>query len=166
MLKSTQRRMLRWMLGSFWKRPEQESDSDSDSSIAEPPEEEVIDADTDKQEEETWVDWIKRCTHTAEAHLRRASLEDWVVGQRRRKWRLAGHTARRDDHRWSETLLEWEPPYSNRQRGHPCKRWSTDLDAFFCHVEGVPQGVWKDMAQNRERWQKLEDRFISKSWYK
>ncbi len=41
-------------------------------------------------EQESWIDWIKRCTHLAETHLHKAALDDWVGAQRRRKWRLAG----------------------------------------------------------------------------
>ena len=165
LLRSTQRRMLRWMLGSFWRRPaEQDTASDSSSEYAEPADEPTD--GTEKMEEESWVEWIKRCMHAAELHLRRASIDDWVAAQRRRKWRLAGHTARRDDDRWSEALLGWEPPCSNWGRGHPCKRWTNDLDSFFYSRDGTPRWVWKIVAQDREKWQSLEDVFIAKAWYK
>jgi hypothetical protein len=137
LLRTTQRRMLRWMLGSFWKPPDEEGsqveeECDSDSEFPEPAEEDATDdCEEAKLEQETWVQWIQRCTRIAEDQLEKASIDDWVVTQRRRKWRLAGHTARRDDNRWSETLLGWEPPCSNRGRGHPCKRWTSDLDAYF-----------------------------------
>ena len=177
-LRSTQRRMLRWMLGSFWKRPadegsqvEQASDSSdsscSSSEFPEPAEEDPSeDREEEKLEQETWVEWIRRCTRVVEEQLGRASIDDWVVTQRRRKWRLAGHTARRDDNRWSETLLGWQPPYSNRGCGHPCKRWTSDLDAYFYHIDGAPRWVWKAVALNRERWQALEERFVSQAWYR
>ena len=167
-LRTTQRRMLRWMLGSFWKRPDkeesQEEAGDSDSDCPEPVEEDA--SENCEDEQETWVQWIRRCTRIAEDQLGRASIDDWVVAQRRRKWRLAGHTARRDDNRWSETLLGWQPPYSNRGRGHPCKRWTTDLDAYLYHVDGVPRWVWKAVALDRGRWQALEEGFISQAWYR
>ena len=163
--------MLRWMLGSFWKRPteedSQEEASDSDSEFTEPAEDDAYDdGEQAKMEHETWVEWIRRCTRIAENQLGKASIDDWVVAQRRRKWRLAGHTARRDDNRWSKTLLGWEPPYSNRGRGHPCKRWTSDLDAYFYYLDGTPRWVWKAVALNRERWQALEERFVSQAWYR
>ena len=158
--------------GSFWKRPEEEGSqaeetSDRGSEAPEPDEDEPSDDHEEaKLEQETWVQWIRRCTRIAEDQLGRASIDDWVVAQRRRKWRLGGHTARRDDNRWSETLLGWEPPYSNRGRGHPCKRWTSDLDAYFYHVDGTPRWVLKAEAQNRERWEKLEDGFVAQAWYR
>ena len=141
--------------------------SSSDSSQAAEPDEEENDQEaTRKLEEETWVEWVKRTTHIAETHLQRASIDDWVVAQRRKKWRLAGHTARRTDHRWSRTLLEWTPPNSNRGRGHPPKKWSTDLDAYFYNLDGIPRGLWISVAQDRNRWHSLEESFVQKSWFK
>ena len=171
LLRTTQRRMLRWMLGSVWRRPATEQEgggdgSESSSSCAEPPEDPELNSEEDKVEEETWVQWIQRCTHIVEMHWDRAAIDDWVVGQRRRKWRLAGHTARREDKRWSETLMCWEPLWSNRMRGHPPKRWTTDLDAFFHSLNGTPRCVWKWEAQDRNRWQHLEDSFVAKAWYR
>lgn len=100
-------------------------------------------------------------------HWARTALDDWGVAQGRRKWRLAGHTARREDNRWSETLLGWEPPVSvsNRERGHPPKRWTNDLDAFFYHLDGTPHLAWKLVARDRAKWQSLEDDFVSRAWY-
>ena len=160
------------MLGSFWKKsPAQtqiaeEDSSDGSSEQLKPSVEEQEEEENEKLEMETWVEWIKRCTHNVEGHLRKASIDDWVVAQRRRKWRLAGHTARREDHRWSETMLEWEPAKSNKRRGHPRKRWTNDMDAFFFHKEGAPRWIWKFKARNREGWQTLEDEFVEKAWYK
>ena len=122
--------------------------------------------ETDKLEEESWVEWVKRCTHTVLRHLENATIDDWVVAQRRRKWRLAGHTARRTDNRWSEAVLGWEPPCSNRARGHPCKRWASDLDAFFFHREGPPRWVRQGIATNREWWHELESEFVARAWYR
>ena len=173
LLGSTQRRMLRWMLGSFWRRPAEDRQAETDSSSnsnstsgSDFPEPEGVEDENDENtsEEETWVDWIKRTTHIAEAHLRRTSVDDWVEAQRRRQWRLAGHTARRTDSRWSVTVLGWQPPYSNRGRGHPVKRWTTELDAYFFHLEGVPSGIWIAIALDRDRWHLLEDGFVRKAW--
>ena len=101
-----------------------------------------------------------------EHHLAGAGVDDWVTAQRRRKWRLAGHTARRQDGRWSEKFLDWEPFCGHRPRGHPPKRWTNDLDAFSFHLDGAPRWIWKAAAQNRDKWQELEDRFVERRWYK
>ena len=59
---------------------------------------------------EPWVDWIRRATGLAELHLHKAGAEDWIGGHTRRKWRWAGHLARKDDDRWSKKSLDWTPP--------------------------------------------------------
>ena len=61
------------------------------------------------EKEETWVEWIHRATNIAEDSLRKAGLDDWVVGQRRKYFRWAGHVTRRVDRRWSTRLLDWRP---------------------------------------------------------
>ena len=118
----------------------------------------------EKTETETWVEWIRRCTHIVEHHLKQASIDDWVVAQRRRKWRFAGHTARRDDNRFSEAVLGWEPPFSHRGRGHPSRRWTDDLDAFFYHLLGTPRWIWKAAALDREEWHRHEEEFVASRW--
>ena len=172
LLRTTQRRMLRWMLGAIWKRPLEEElqeeswESSSGSNSSHLESETEPNDETEKLQEESWIEWIQRCTHTVVRHLENATMDDWVVAQRRRKWRLAGHTARRTDHRWSETVLGWEPPYSHRPRGHPCKRWESDLDAFFFEREGAPRWVWQTAAKDREKWQELEKEFVARAWYR
>ena len=59
--------------------------------------------------EETWVQWVTRATKIVEKEANMANITNWVEGQKRRKWGLAGHTVRRDDGRWSPTGLDWEP---------------------------------------------------------
>jgi len=141
-------------------------ESSSSGSCSEPDEEAEPNHEVEKMDEETWVQWIQRCTRTVEGHWARTALDDWIVAQRRRKWRFAGHTARREDNRWSETLLGWEPPVSNRERGHPPKRWTNDLDAFFYRLDGTPQLGWKLVARDRAKWQSLEDEFVEHAWYR
>jgi len=122
----------------------------------------------ENREEETsegWIDWLRRTTHLAEEQLRRVSLDGWVQAQRRRKWRFAGHVARRDDERWSTTVAGWVPKQGYRARGHPKKRWTTDIDAYLNHALGVPSGFWLVVAGDREKWQRLENGFVNSSWY-
>ena len=160
------------MLGAIWKRPLEEElqeeswESSSGSNSSHLESETEPNDETEKLQEESWIEWIQRCTHTVVRHLENATIDDWVVAQRRRKWRLAGHTARRTDHRWSETVLGWEPPYSHRPRGHPCKRWESDLDAFFFEREGAPRWVWQTAAKDKEKFQELEKEFVARAWYR
>eukprot|EP00973_Karenia_brevis_P075989 10556031-Karenia_brevis.AAC.1 len=104
----------------------------------------------EEDEEEDWVTWIKRTTGIAEDQLRKMKLDDWVCAQRRLKWRFAGHVARRSDERWATTLTRWTPQIGYRNRGHPNKRWRTDLDAFFKHKYGAQSGFWQAAACDRQ----------------
>ena len=78
---------------------------------------------------------------------------------------MAGHTVRRDDGRWSERMLGWQPERSFDARGHPCKRWTDDLDAFFYRRDGLPTWIWKAIAQDRQEWQILESEFVAQTWH-
>ena len=58
---------------------------------------------------ETWVEWVKRVTRAAQKELLKARIGDWIEQQRLRKWRWAGHVARRSDNRWSTISVSWQP---------------------------------------------------------
>ena len=150
-LRVTQRRMLRWMIGSKW-YPQPEAESASEASEEEP---EPEHGDDVKQITESWVDWIRRQTAFAETQLDNANLEDWIEGQRRRKWRWAGHVARRGDSRWSTSIIGWIPHQGCRRVGRPSKRWRDDLDAYFGSY-----GKWVNVAQKQDEWKTFEDSFV------
>ena len=118
------------------------------------------DEDSKEQELEEWSEWLKRTAHKAEDECRKLGLDDWVTLQRKRKWRLAGHTARREDERWSTAMLNWHPA-GKRFQGHPNKRWADDLNKFFKMEFEGPVGFWRIIAQNRDEWQSLENDFIN-----
>ena len=52
--------------------------------------------------DEAWVEWIKRATARALVVAADAKVRDWVAAHYERKWRWAGHVARRPD-----TALVW-----------------------------------------------------------
>ena len=97
--------------------------------------------------EETWVQWIARATKTVEKEARKANITNWIEGQKRRKWGLAGHTVRRDDGRWSTTALDWVPA-GKRKVGHPVTRWCDTLMSFATEEDFD----WKAQALKREDW--------------
>ncbi|CAH2258541.1 jg12373 [Pararge aegeria aegeria] len=68
------------------------------------------------------------------------------------KWKWAGHVARLTDHRWTKTVTTWRGPPGKRYRGRPCTRWDDDIKKI-----AGPQ--WIQIAQDRERWQVLEEAF-------
>jgi hypothetical protein len=97
--------------------------------------------------QDTWVEWIRRATGIAEKEAKRNKGTDWVEGQRRRKWGLAGHTMRRDDGRWSRLIFDSEPD-GKRRVGHPVTRWTDALDKFSAQKHFI----WTSKAAQRKAW--------------
>ena len=123
------------------------------------------DSDTEAEEEEEedeglepWETWMKRATRTAEEEMRKAGIDDWVVQQRKRKWRLAGHLARRTDGRWSTRFLAWTPEGGSRERRRPTTRWADAVDKFMKNFD-VSKGDWQLYAQQRKDWEDHAEAF-------
>eukprot|EP00973_Karenia_brevis_P054620 7591737-Karenia_brevis.AAC.1 len=104
---------------------------------------------------------MSRITQLVETQWENVIPDDWVRAQRRRKWRLAGHVARRDDHRWSTLVAQWTPEEGYRDQGHPRMRWADALDSFFRRKYGTSKGFWFCVAQDREKWRALENEFVA-----
>ena len=110
---------------------------------------------------ETWAEWIQRVTHQVEAACRTLGVKDWVEEQRRRKWKWAGHVARRSDGRWTKEVLNWSPE-GWRKRGRPVIRWSDFLDDFVSSQMGLSEkGMWEVLAQDREGWRLWTEDFAT-----
>ena len=70
-----------------------------------------------------------------------------------RKWRWAGHIARKDDGRWSKKLLMWTSPDVRRGRGRPRARWSDGLQK---EVEKAGHDwPWWLVAPDRAEWRHI-----------
>ena len=134
--------MLRLMLGAKRRIRPTEVAYDSASDVSETSE----NTDVEDDLQESWVDFVKRSTHTALEAAEMADVKDWVILQRERKWRWAGHVARRSDGRWSTALLSWILQGGRRSRGHPAKRWGDEINTFFNKKDGSPKGFWKYVA--------------------
>ena len=145
--------MLRAILQTPRKTVEDTASSSTDSAEEEDEEEEVP---------ESWVEWVPRATRIAELAAAKYKVPDWAAVHLIRKWRLAGHTARRSDDRWSTLVLDFVPLSGLRRVGHPQKRWSEDIVKFFEQMHG-PGTDWKEIAQFRSVWQELEQEFVT--WY-
>ena len=137
-LATTQRKMLRWMVGSGRRTVEGPAPMDSSSGEASEDSDEPqggIDGDEEGQEQgsvlEDWVTWIVRTTAMAEKELQHVGAEDWVQQQKRQYWRWAGHVTRMTDARWTVKVLNWIPDGGSRRPGHPKKRWNDDLAEFI-----------------------------------
>ncbi len=132
--------------------------SDSECSFdAEVSEEELL---------EPWEVWIQRSTAIAESLAEGHGVSDWVAEQRRRQWRLAGHTARRTDGRWSTKLLQDCTMWGQRRQGRPLKRWGDEINEFHQRAFGGGRGVcdWRVTAQDRQTWVLLEEDFANRSY--
>ena len=84
----------------------------------------------------------------------KAGLKSWVEEQRLKKWRWAGHAARREDGRWGTRLIEWVPSGKRPKKGRPKARWEDELDDFLCQARGASKGDWRLLAGCREEWEK------------
>ena len=113
-----------------------------------------------EEEAESWQEWIRRTTNLASEAAKKAGVVDWVEEQRRRKWRWAGHVARRDDGRWSHRLLSWEPALGRRSWGRPVLRWEDPLSRF-ARTKGES---WQKAARDRNKWSAWEDEFAAQRW--
>jgi len=110
---------------------------------------------------EEWVPWMRRATRQAEIVRDAFAMPDWVDEVARRRFRWAGHVARRCAGRWNKVVLEWSLN-GIRAQGRPLTRWSDQLNKFFTGLENVPVGsaTWMSKAQDREQWKSLEDVFV------
>ena len=127
------------------------NDSDNDSNASDvnsetPPLDIPIDNNNDDHNMEPWQDFIRRCTHEAEALITSMGIEDWITQQRRMKWRWAQKLATVDTHKWSYYAITWEPalcPQHNAQRcqARPKKRWIDDITHFLSTINNTTHNI-------------------------
>ena len=107
-IRRTQRKMLRMMLRSRRR---------------------VTERNEDGVTVESWVDWIKRATHSAEEHMNNFGVRDWVATQReaKRKWHSEltanGNSTASG---WAYWAFHWQPE-GRRKTGRPKTRWIDDI---------------------------------------
>ena len=108
---------------------------------------------------ETWIAWVRRTTHEAEALLSSFNIENWDVGYKRRKWRWAQKIATTESDTWAYAGAMWEPELNHktcRQIGRPKLRWSDDITELL-RSNGHTKH-WVHAAA--ETWDYLEDEFV------
>ena len=152
-LRAAQRQMLRKIVGTrrrVTKGVYANSESSSSGSVF----------SGESVELEPWIEFLQRATHRADEYAKLYSVRDWVTTHYRYKLRLAGHMGRRTDDRWSRKVLYWIPADGSRARGHPCKRWTDELDGFFKEAHGLAPGEWLLTCKCRESWVALSDAFV------
>ena len=156
------------------------SDIDSNPPPPRAPPPDDADSDSDTDNEEPWVDYIRRSTHRAEQLMRLHNVTDWVTEQRRSHWRLAAHVAAQPATRWARKAVQWHPSHTAskpayRNHGGQRKRWDDDLRAFlgknFCD-DAVPEHQqrqhgdindtsWLNIARQSATWQNLEIQYVN-----
>ena len=113
----------------------------------------------DGGQKETYIQWLSRTAHLIERAIATGRVKDWVDEQKRRKFRWAGHVARRKDGRWTTSLLDWIPHLGRRAQGRPLTRWD---DAIRKCARQAGQ-EWKDAAQDRDWWDEMTEKFVKSS---
>ena len=113
----------------------------------------AVEEDDDR---EGWIEWLRRTAEVVHGYTIEGKVVDWVVEQRRRKWRWAGHVARRKDGRWTRWMLDWQPLRGIRAPGRPVTRWEDSLVNF---MRGRGQS-WVQLAEDRDAWAALEDEYV------
>ena len=80
-------------------------DQDSDVSFQEEADEE-IDA---TENEEDWIESIKRSTKEAEEHIEKHKIPCCIEVHRRTRWRMARRIVNPPEKRWNRKLFDWHP---------------------------------------------------------
>ena len=145
-LRSTQRKMMRTILGRRRGKVSAEVER--------------------KNELQTWVAWVRQATHDALDKIQVFDVPCWVEEVRRRKFRWAGHVARRSDGRWTSQVISWHPRGA-RATGRPLLRWVDSIRDFFKALLGEDAGtddVWMEIAQDRDHWKTLEYDYAANHW--
>ena len=165
-LRTTQRKMLRMVLGRGRRRVENQDGETSGSDVqSNAGEGEMSDVQAvvngEGEELEPFVDWIRRVTHEAESRLQGLKQKTWVENARTRKWRWASRVlCTHAEDRWARIAYDWDPrthrdagrPLARRRAAGPRKRWFDEIEKFFTeskHFPGVPgqKQVWDDLEE-------------------
>ena len=147
------------------------NDVDSEVSFEDDADEEI---DTTSNEEEDWIDHIKRSTEEVMEKMESAKIRYWNKIHEKMKWKLELRIATSPSDRWLRKAAEWNPELStsyriNRAIGRPRKRWEDDINEFLKHefedinnpIESNSQTnkTWISIAKDRESWPLLEEAY-------
>ena len=174
-LKTTQRKMLRMILGHGRRRvqantvePESSGeDVQSNASNTVKPEDEPSVEPVD--ELEPWVDWIKRVTYHMEGRLQNLKMRSWTEEARLRKWKWAQNlfTGEHSD-RWSVKALHWNPqvhfdrpkPAARRRPTRPKLRW---LDDILKISRDASDTSAEEVLKELDFWTQCQDLYIKRA---
>jgi hypothetical protein len=170
-LKTTQRRMLRMVLGQGRRRTQRTvlAAADHDNAESEETEADNPPEDDSRDHLEPWVEWIKRVTNNVEESLKRLNIRTWVEQAKKRKWKFAAELfSGKGERKWTHTAIEWNPqihrdasrPLARRKPTRPNLRWADELQAFVKnHLR--PERQWNDVCSDPDFWRNCEDQFVN-----
>ena len=157
LLKTTQRRMLRMILGQGRRRIERTHEvANEDQSPDESDDDEEVAQDHEENALEPWVDWIRRVTHNVEDTLERLKIRTWNEQARKRKWRFAAELhSGSGEQKWSHVALRWNPQLhsdalrstARRKPTRPNLRWTDELQNFYKKYLR-PGQEWNDVSSD------------------
>ena len=112
-IRTTQRRMLRMVLGSGRK---------------------IVDADTG--DTESWVDWLRRTTRETERRLQSLRMTEWLTRHRQNKLEWAKKLVTTDHHTWASRALLWTHDRwkFHHAQARPRRRWLDDINDLVKQV--------------------------------
>ena len=138
---------------------------------------EEFDEEIDATEnEEDWIEYIKRSTKEAEEHMKKQEIPCWIETHRRLKWRMARRIVTLPEKRWTKRIFDWHPALdtsikTRRQVGRPKRKWEDDLSEFMKTEEGQEKdkydlknnNSWMEEIKDYKKWKENEEKF-SKIW--
>ena len=172
-LRTTQRKMLRLILGRRRRIVEAQnqdgtsSGGDVQSNTSEKDLPGTPDSEDEHVELESWVDWIRRVTHDAEATLKQLKIKTWVEQARTRKWRWASNVlCTHGGDRWAFVALHWDPrihydaprPSARRRTGGRKRRWYDEIKKFWTEARQSAQP-----PHQKHVWDEHEEQFIHRT---
>ena len=169
-LRTTQRRMLRAILGQNRRRIQEPTERTTPAESEEEGADDVPEEDS-RDELEPWVEWIKRVTHNVENNLKRLKIRTWVEQARKRKWKFAAELySGSGERKWTHLALEWNPqvhhdtfrPTARRNPTRPNLRWTDELHNFV-KKRLSPARVWNEVCPNPDFWIECEDQFVNEN---
>ena len=137
---------------------------------------EEFDEEIDATEnEENWIDYIKRSTKEAEEHLKKHKIKCWIEVHRKQKWRMERRIIALPAKK-RRIVFNWHPGLdtsirTKRQVGRPKRRWEDDLNEIMKTEEGQEKdkydlknnNSWMEEIKDYKKWKENEEKF-SKIW--
>jgi len=170
LLRTTQRRMLRMILGQGRRRTERRHERQQEHQKSEDSEDDSVSfQETEEDVLETWVDWIRRVTHSVENSMKKLKIRPWIEQARKRKWKFAAELyTGGGEQKWTHLALKWNPlvhsdalrPTARRKPTRPNLRWTDELRTYV-KEQVRPIQEWNDVCHSPDFWKMHGNRFIN-----